>query len=105
MDTIFFSITDPVRVPSIMLIIALLLVAANVYVGLQYLFKAAAWYGLNTPSKPRRFAGISAAIMAGLMALQTAGQLSARDITILLPLTAIAYFYVSYNRSSQTASG
>jgi hypothetical protein len=105
LDAIFFSITDPVHIPSIMLIIALMLVAVNVYVGLRYLFEAAAWYGLNTPAKPRRFSGIAAAIVAGLMALQTAGSLGARDVTILLPLAAVMYFYVSYSRQSQAASG
>jgi hypothetical protein len=88
-----------------MLIIALLLLAVNVFYGVCYLFKAAAWYGLGTPMRPRRFAAILSAILTGLAALESAGQLGMRDITILLPFAAIAYFYFSYNKQTHATSG
>jgi hypothetical protein len=56
-------------------------------------------YGLRVKHE-RRAAMISGGIIAGLMALQSIGQLTFRDLFVLVPLISIAYFYISYNQQT-----
>jgi hypothetical protein len=96
-DAIFFGFTDPTRAPSTFFIIAFLLFAATLYVMVQGVCALLGWYGY--PVKHRHRAGmVTAGGLSSLFALQSIGQLSTRDIAVLLPLVVLAYFYISYNR-------
>jgi hypothetical protein len=98
-DALFFGLTDPTRAPSIFFIVAFLLMLISLY----SLFRGACWvvsmYGLRV-NHERRAAMISGGIIAGLMALQSIGQLTFRDLFVIVPLISIAYFYISYNQQT-----
>ena len=100
-DGLFFDLTNPNRVPSWALIVGFALVSATFYVLLLAMVRMAGFYGITTGTNGKRIArllGISGGIA---IALQSLGELSLRDIVVLLLLTAIAYGYTSYG-SNQT---
>ncbi|MGH7192211.1 MAG: hypothetical protein ACREJM_01615 [Candidatus Saccharimonadales bacterium] len=99
-DLLLFGMTDPAAAPSFMLIIGFILLSATIYYLLDGLLSFMRLYGL--PARHRRRVLRTAALLAsGLLALQSMGQLSARDILILTPLTALLYFYVAYSKSAR----
>lgn len=98
-DTVFFATTDPHEVPSFILIIGFLLLTATIYCAVRGLLALIRWYGLlPSDSHRRRLARVVTGLAAGLIALQSIGQLGVRDILVLLPLTLLAYLYITYGR-------
>ncbi len=93
-DIILFGSTDPKEVPSFMLIVGFLLMAATLYYVLEAMLALLKLYGL--PLRNKRLLRIATMLISGLLALQSIGQLGIRDVIILGPLTALAYFYVTY---------
>lgn len=71
------------------------------------MFRLGKWYGLEFSKKQIRLARIITSVVAIIVALQTTGQLSHREIFVLLPLALIAYAYMSYvhpNREAVTVT-
>jgi len=97
-DLAVFGGTDPHNAPSIMLFIGFLLLSASFYVLLLGALRLVAWYGLSPGRYRKRFIRLSAGVFSGLVALQSIGELSRRDVLVVLPLALIAYIYVSYAR-------
>jgi hypothetical protein len=97
-DALFFGLTDPMNVASPLLIVGFLLMLTTLYFVILALLKLAKLYGLHDVRLGRRFARGTTAISGGLMALQSIGQLSTRDLLILLPLAMVAYLYSAYKR-------
>lgn len=96
-DSLFFGLTNPASVASLMLIVGFLLLMLTTY-GLVYNFQKilavySPWLG--------RQRKLSVALTAGLgliIALQSIGQLSARD-GLLIPLAVVAlYGYFSLSK-------
>jgi hypothetical protein len=57
-------------------------------------------YGI--PVRHRKRALRSAVLLiSGLVALQSIGQLSPRDVLVLAPLSALMYMYIAYNRGGR----
>ena len=98
-DGLFFGLTDPQRLPAYMVIVAFLLVVVNVYMLVRGLLLALSWYGVPLKHERRRLARLTTLILASLLALQSIGQLSARDLAVLLPFALLAYGYVSYGKA------
>lgn len=103
-DLLFFSLTDPLQVPSVLLIVAFLLFAVTFYLVTRQLFRLAHAYGVPVGAKATRLAGIITGVIGVLVALQSMGQLSARDIWVLVPLALLTYLYVSYGQSNRELS-
>ncbi|HTB48743.1 MAG TPA: hypothetical protein VK712_01530 [Verrucomicrobiae bacterium] len=95
-DGLFFTLTDPERLPSFAWIIGFVLLALTLYVLAYAVLGVGSWYGLPFKRHRRRLAGVLAGLVSGLLALQSVGELSARDVLVLLPLALIAYLYSSY---------
>ncbi len=94
-DIALFSLTDAQTVPSFLLIIGFLLLAATTYHlirGVLALFKI---YGLRVERK-RRLATYGTGLIGGVIALQSMGQLNSRDILVLIPLAILGYLYSYY---------
>ncbi len=98
-DSLFFGLTNPARVASFVLIFGFLLLAITLYYIWKGLFAIASWYGLPIRRHNKRLAQLVAGITIGLLALQSIGELSTRDVLVVLPLAIVLYIYTSYGRS------
>ena len=100
-DLLFFGTTNPANVPSYMLVVGFLLFTATFYYFVLGILRLGKWYGLGFSKKQVRMARIITAVVAGIVALQSTGQLSSREIYVLIPLAMIAYVYMSYVRPTR----
>lgn len=103
-DLLVFGAVNPTDAPSFMLIVGFLLLSATVYFVLDGLVAFIGLYGLPARHR-RRVLRTAALVISGILALQSMGQLSARDIVILMPLTALLYFYLAYSKSARRVAG
>jgi hypothetical protein len=101
-DGLFFGLTDPARVVSTGLMVGFLLAVASLYYLYGLLLAAGKLYGLSF-GRPRRSAVFATGISAGLLALQSIGELSFRDILVLSPLALVLYVYLGYGRHKSAA--
>jgi len=97
-DALFFSLTNPMKVASWLLIVGFGLAAISLYYCLRGAVRVASWYGLPVSRRYQRRVAEVAGILIGLLALQSIGQLSPRDVAVLLPLLLVAYLHSSYGR-------
>lgn len=100
-DGLFFSVTNPVSAHAAILIVGFALVACTLYAFVDLSLRLGALYGITPTRHRKRVARVATGLCAGLIALQSIGQLSARDISVLFPLALVAYLYVSYGRAAQ----
>lgn len=100
LDGLFFGLTEPRTVAAPVLMVAFALVVANLYCVIRGGIRLARWYGISFGSHARRVALVITGVIGGVVALQSIGQLSARDVIVLLPFAAIAYLYTSYGQNS-----
>lgn len=94
-DAAVFGGTDPQQVASYVLIIGFGLLAATMYCLLGALLAVAGWYGISLPHK-RRLQVTGTGLAAGLVALQSIGQLSSRDVLVVASLTLLVFLYTTY---------
>lgn len=97
-DIIVFGLTNAASSPSIMLMAAFLLLAANFYYLINVLLGFAWLYGFQIKRK-RRLSAFLTAFFATAVALRSMGGLNARDILVLLPLIIIGYVYSFYAKA------
>lgn len=98
-DLLLFGTTNPSNTLSFMLIVGFVLLSATIYYLLDGLLIFLKLYGLTIRSR-KRVLRTASMVICGILALQSMGQLSARDILILGPLTVVAYFYAAYYKGS-----
>lgn len=92
---IFFSATDPATVPPVLFIVAFGLILAALFLLLRLLLRLT---GLRQRLPAVRYYGLLAAgtiLPVLLLALQSLGQLTVRDVLVLLFLFVAGYFYIS----------
>lgn len=99
-DALFFGLTDPMKTTPAVLAMGFALAASTLFVLLSMLVQLARWYGLSLTGRERKIARTGTIIISVLLALQSVGQLSQRDILVFLPLMAVAYLYFSYGRAN-----
>jgi hypothetical protein len=99
-DAAVFGLTDPNTAPSFILIIGYILLCTTIYYAVDALLSLSRLYGI--PVRHRKRALRSAVLLiSGLVALQSIGQLSPRDILVLAPLSALMYMYIAYARGGR----
>ena len=94
LDGLFFGLTSPAKVAAPTLFIGFLLVVATLYRLLQGLSKIAGWYGIRFGRHRQRFLRLLTGVFAGIIALQSIGELTTRDIIVILPLAVVSYLYL-----------
>lgn len=103
-DAAFFGLTNAARVPSGLLIVGFLLVALSIYVLFRAALGVLSIYGAPLKDHGKRPA-LYISLWAGLLvALQSLGELSPRDVVVLALLMAIAYLYTTYGRTQANDS-
>ncbi|HVX23812.1 MAG TPA: hypothetical protein VG992_00500 [Candidatus Saccharimonadales bacterium] len=102
-DGLFFGSTDPQSVPAWLTIVGFGLMIATVYLVARLLLVIGSWYGLQV--RQRRLAMVVAMVLGGVLALQSIGELSVRDVAVLLPLGLLGYTYLAISgRSARSGS-
>jgi uncharacterized protein (DUF3820 family) len=98
-DALFFGLTNPNRVPSLLLIVGFGLVVATLYTVLRLVLSIgevySAWF-----RRQRRPVGFVTVVLAAMLALQSIGQLALRDVVVLLVLSAVLAVYYNYSKSN-----
>ena len=101
LDCLFFSLTNPNKVPSWVLIVGFVLVALSLYGLIRLITAVAVFYGLPLKNRGKRISmllGVSGGIA---VALQSLGELTLRDVVVLTLLSGLAYVYMSYGRGQK----
>jgi high-affinity Fe2+/Pb2+ permease len=88
------------NVPSLLLMVGFLLLLGVLYHFFYGLLSLAGLYGLKL-KRQNRFALCFTGVTGLLVALQSIGELSPRDVVVLLPLAGLAYIYSSYGASEK----
>ncbi len=97
-DALFFGLTNPARVPSLWLIVGYGFVVATLYAGLRLVLSVG---GVYSPwfQRQGRPVGYTTGVLAAVLALQSIGQLSLRDVVVLLVLSAVLAVYYDYSKT------
>lgn len=97
----FFSFTNPRTVPSIVLIGGFLLLFTVIYMTARLMLKIIGLHGRLTIPQYRVLTLGAAALPTFLLALQSIGQLTVRDVTTIALFFVIAVFYIMRVTSRQ----
>lgn len=103
-DSLYFGLTNPGRVVAGGLIAGFLLLAITLYYLFTGVLAAARLYGISLGPQRKRLALFATAVAGGLLAMQSMGQLSIRDMLVVGPLAIMLYIYLGYGRSGRTSS-
>ncbi len=97
LDAIFFGITNPGKVNSLWLIVGIVLLGISLYVVIKILLVFLVKLGFKIKNR-RKLAIFTASLICFLLALQSIGQLSIRDVLIIVPITVLLYVYLTFIR-------
>ena len=75
--------------------------AASLYLLIVKLCALGRTYGLQFDNKSHKIALFGTAIIVTMIALQSIGELTLRDLLVAAPLGLITYVYLSYGRISR----
>ncbi|MDL2363416.1 MAG: hypothetical protein QFB86_03500 [Patescibacteria group bacterium] len=102
-DISLFGFTNPENVSSPLLIVAFLVLCINIFFAVYALNIIAGRGGFVISAQQRKAAYIGAGVFSVVIALQSIGQLTVRDIAVMLPFVVIGYLYVTYGQTSKQA--
>jgi hypothetical protein len=103
LDVLFFSTTDPSKVAAPWLIVGYILAVMTLYWLIRAFIAFVGLYIRAVRIQKRRLTKVLTIVGAVTLAMQSVGQLSFRDLAVLMPLALIAYFYFSYGRGKRKA--
>lgn len=104
LDGVFFTFTDPSNVDLAVIFVGFLLLSVTLYLLISRICAFGRFYGFQLDARAHRISLFGTGIIVGLIALQSIGALTFRDILVAIPLTAIAYTYLSYGRNVRHTS-
>ena len=99
--SILFSSTHVAIAPAYVVILGFGLLAGTIYYFVYCLIGLSGFYGLKI-TRQRTLALFMTVVFGFLVALQSVGELSPRDIWVLLPLAVIGYFYSTLAKTSKS---
>lgn len=97
---LLFGLTNASSASSFVLIAGLILLVVTFYYLVNALLNFVRLYGLSIKRK-KRLALYITGFLAGLVALQSIGELNTRDVMVLVPLAFIGYAYSFYAKNNQ----
>lgn len=92
---IFFAVTNPRDLPPVLLMFGFAIILGVLYSGLRLAGRA---LGVQDKLRPGQYKGLifcGTVLPVLLLALQSLGQLTVRDVVTLILLFAIGFFYLS----------
>jgi len=103
-DALFFTTTDATRVQSVDLIIGFILAVVTSYLLIYELCTVIQIYGIDVRTHRKRIASAVTGVFAVLLALASVGELTIKDLLVIVPMILIAIVYFSYGRSARRIS-
>jgi hypothetical protein len=101
-DGLFFSLVDPRKAHALVIIVGFGLVVVTLYVLLDLLLMIVERV-ITLSTRTRRHLQDSITMLGGLLlAMQSIGQLTVKDMLAIIPLVAVLAFYLSYQRKETT---
>lgn len=104
LDGLIFGGSNSRSAPSFLLMAGFLLLLATIYQLFYGLLSMARLYGLKF-KRQNRFGLYVTGAVGLLVALQSIGELSPRDVVVLLPLAGLGYLYSAYGTEGRASSG
>ena len=96
----FFGLTDPNKVDSGLLIIGYLLLVVTLFAVMRLLARVISLYGVPK-NQANRVMGMTGGVISLCLALSSVGELSMRDLVVILPLAALLYIYLFYAKAAK----
>ena len=91
---VFLCATNPAKVPVWMLFTPVILMSAVIYFATLLIFET----GIVRPNRPRLTASLAASVPSIMLMLKSIGQLTAKDVLLVLLFICISAFYLSILR-------
>ena len=101
-DGLFFSLVNPNNVYAAVIILGFLLLALTIYALLDFLLALAERIVPFSPITKKRIALATTMVVSLLLAMQSIGQLTPKDILAVIPLVIVLSFYFSYLTAKKT---
>jgi hypothetical protein len=103
-DVLFFSLVNPVKAYAIVIIVGFALLVMTLYVLIDFLLALGERIIPFSLSTKRRIAQASTLVLGLLIAMQSIGQLTIKDILAVIPLIIVLSIYFSYMFRQQPKS-
>jgi hypothetical protein len=103
LDILFFTTTNTNKDPSWVIIVGFVLVLLSAYIFFYYLLSFLRLYGLPIGRK-RRLATYLTFVVGIIVALQSVGELTPKDVLVLVPIALIGYIYTGYAKPNRLKS-
>lgn len=96
----FFGLTDPSKVNSGLLIVGYLLLVVTLFAAFRLFARAISLYGVPQ-THANRIMGMFGGILSLCLALSSVGELSMRDLVVIIPLAVLLYIYLFYAKAAK----
>ncbi len=96
LDVLFFGLIDPAKAYAVVVIVGFGLLVATVYVIVDFLLLLIEKLAVITPMARKRLLSGATMLFALLVAMQSIGQLTVKDMFAIVPLVVVVAFYLSY---------
>jgi len=103
LDIIFFTTTNTDKDPSYIIIVGFVLLFSSSYLFFYYVLSFLKLYGFPV-GKKRRLATYLTVLVGALIALQSIGELTSKDVLVLVPIALIGYLYTGYAKPNRRKS-
>jgi hypothetical protein len=100
-DIAFFGLISP-NSSAFVIIPAFILVVLSIFVILTLIVAYVGKMFVVKPKNQKRIVFMSTATLGIIIALQSIGQLTVRDVATIVPLILVLYLYMSYTKSHRT---
>jgi hypothetical protein len=100
-DALFFSLVNPIQSHAVVIFIGFLLLVITLYVLIDFLLAVSERIIPFSSHTKRRMALASTLVLALLIAMQSIGQLTVKDVLAVIPLVVVLSVYFSYMLKKQ----
>jgi hypothetical protein len=101
-DGVFFSLINPVSVYSFVLVVGFALLALTMYALIDFFLALVERVVPFSSHTKKRIALASTLVLSLLIAMQSIGQLTSKDVLATIPLVIVLSFYFSYITAKKT---
>ena len=101
LDAVFFSMVNPVQAYAVVIIVGFLLLVVTLYVLIDFILAVSERIIPFTPHTKRRMALATTLVLSLLIAMQSIGQLTVKDVLAVIPLVIVLSVYFSYMLKNQ----